>query len=296
MSQDIAASPSMNSAIIEQILDHGDLSRLSSQQRIEYILNVCDGMGLNPLTKPFEFIKLNNKLTLYCTRAGTNQIKKVNKVSLKITNREIMEGVYIVTAQATMPDGRTDESTGTVSITGKKGEALANAFLKAETKARRRVTLSIVGLGWLDESEVESIPGIMRDDHHTTEMTETHTIKPIRIIAPATGRSQQKNFKQFQAEHEPAHQPASYVIPFGKYKGKTLDEVGDYDLRSYTRFLVRKAEQDKKPIDSHGIVGIFCSNVDQYTKQHKENNHEDDISEKFANANLDNQLSDDPQF
>ncbi len=30
--------------------------------------------------------------------------------------------------------------------------------MKAETKAKRRVTLSIVGLGWLDETETDSIP------------------------------------------------------------------------------------------------------------------------------------------
>jgi hypothetical protein len=32
-------------------------------------------------------------------------------------------------------------------------------MMKAETKSKRRVTLSIVGLGMLDESEVDSIPG-----------------------------------------------------------------------------------------------------------------------------------------
>ena len=35
-----------------------------------------------------------------------------------------------------------------------KGEVRANAILKAVTKAKRRATLSICGLGWLDESEV----------------------------------------------------------------------------------------------------------------------------------------------
>jgi hypothetical protein len=39
-----------------------------------------------------------------------------------------------------------------------KGDALANALMKAETKAKRRVTLSIAGLGWLDETELETIP------------------------------------------------------------------------------------------------------------------------------------------
>ena len=41
-----------------------------------------------------------------------------------------------------------------------KGDALANALMKCETKAKRRVTLSIAGLGWLDEIELATIPGV----------------------------------------------------------------------------------------------------------------------------------------
>ncbi|MGE5594790.1 MAG: hypothetical protein ACM3S1_01995 [Hyphomicrobiales bacterium] len=54
-------------------------------------------------------------------------------------------------------DGRTDESVGAVSVKGLQGENLANALMKAETKATRRVTLSVAGLGWLDETEVASV-------------------------------------------------------------------------------------------------------------------------------------------
>jgi hypothetical protein len=51
---------------------------------------------------------------------------------------------------------------GAVAIAGLKGEALANALMKAETKAKRRVTLSISGLGMLDETEAEDLPGAQR--------------------------------------------------------------------------------------------------------------------------------------
>jgi hypothetical protein len=78
---------------------------------------------------------------------------------VKITHRETLDGVYVVTAAATDKSGRTDESTGAVNIQGLKGDALANGLMKAETKAKRRVTLSICGLGLLDETEVETIPG-----------------------------------------------------------------------------------------------------------------------------------------
>jgi hypothetical protein len=47
---------------------------------------------------------------------------------------------------------------GTVPIRGLTGDNLANAMLKALTKAKRRLTLSLCGLGMLDELEVETIP------------------------------------------------------------------------------------------------------------------------------------------
>jgi hypothetical protein len=75
--------------------------------------------------------------------------------------------LLIVTARASTPDGRTDEEIGVVSLNdnaGKPltGEGLANAMMRGVTKAKRRVTLSICGLGWLDETEVGSVPGARR--------------------------------------------------------------------------------------------------------------------------------------
>jgi hypothetical protein len=62
------------------------------------------------------------------------------------------------TVRAKDRQGREDESTGAVTVGDLKGDALVNALMKAETKAKRRVTLSIAGLGWLDETELETIP------------------------------------------------------------------------------------------------------------------------------------------
>jgi hypothetical protein len=117
-------------------------------------------MGLDPFTKPFDILRLNGKEVLYCTRSGTQQLNKLHKVSHLITSRDTNAdaGVYIVTSKASLPDGRCTESLGAVNIAGLKGEMYANAIMKAETKAKRRATLDLLGLGVLDESEAESIP------------------------------------------------------------------------------------------------------------------------------------------
>jgi hypothetical protein len=148
---------------LEPALLDGDLSRLSETQRIQYYTRVCESVGLNPITKPFEYLRLNGKMIMYATRACTDQLRHIHKVSLTIVSRERLEGVYVVTARATMPDGRTDESIGAVPLDGVKGEALSNALMKAETKAKRRVTMAICGLSLLDETEVESIPAARKD-------------------------------------------------------------------------------------------------------------------------------------
>ena len=81
----------------------------------------------------------------------------LRSVSITRTTAQYLDDLYVVTADARTADGRTDSGTGAVCIKGLAGEAKANAIMKAETKAKRRVTLSICGLGMTDESEVGSI-------------------------------------------------------------------------------------------------------------------------------------------
>lgn len=148
----------MNSNAIEKVLIQGDLSQLSEGDRVAYYSRLCESLGLNPLTQPFAYIRLNGKLKLYALREATEQLRRIYSVSVRITSRELItDSIYVVTAQANLPDGRCDESIGAVSVINLQGEALANAVMKSETKAKRRVTLSICGLAFLDETEVDSI-------------------------------------------------------------------------------------------------------------------------------------------
>lgn len=149
-------------AVIENVMVKGDLSKLSDFERVNYYKMVCESMNLNPLTKPFDYILLNGKLTLYATKNCTEQLRKLNGVSIEALDDKVVDDLYIVKAKARDKTGRTDESTGAVNIGNLKGEAKANAIMKAETKAKRRVTLSISGLGWCDETEIDSIPGAQK--------------------------------------------------------------------------------------------------------------------------------------
>ncbi len=145
-------------SLVEQVVMQGDLSKLNPEQRVLYYRKVCESSGLNPYTRPFDYISLNGKLTLYAKKDATEQLRKLNGISIEKLEATFIDDLYIVKATARTKDGRTDEASGAVSIGNLKGEAKANALMKAETKAKRRVTLSISGMGWTDETEIESIP------------------------------------------------------------------------------------------------------------------------------------------
>jgi len=153
-----------NNDIMESVLIKGDLSRLTPEERSTYYLRVCESVGLNPFTKPFEYITLNGKLTLYALRACTDQLRSRHNVSVLDLTETERDGVFIVTAKMQNGEGRTDMAKGAVTIGGLKGDALANAIMKAETKAKRRATLSLCGLGFLDETELETIPSTVKSE------------------------------------------------------------------------------------------------------------------------------------
>ena len=187
---------------LESILVEGNLDKLSPAQRLDYYSATCKSLGLNPLTKPFAYIKLNGKTTLYALKETTDQLRKLNGISVRITAREMLESSYVVTAFATDRDGRTDESTGAVPMNGLQGEAHSNALMKAETKAKRRVTLSISGLGMLDETEADSIPGVPMN-HVDIDTGEFIDVPTRPATKNETAQAVAEVAKKMQAEATP---------------------------------------------------------------------------------------------
>ena len=169
--------------IIEAVITKGDLSKLTPIEKTAYYNEVCRSVGLNPFTRPFEYISLNGKLVLYARREATDQLRQMHGVSVQIAATENVGDLYVVRARATNATGKTDEDLGAVSVKGLTGEALANAMMKATTKAKRRVTLSICGLGFLDESEIEGIPRAERSAPADTRAQ----LDQFAAIAPDTG-------------------------------------------------------------------------------------------------------------
>ena len=173
-------------ADIERVLLSGDLSGLTEDQRLSFYKAVCESVGLNPLTNPFQYLKLNGKLQLYAAKNCTDQLRRIYDVSVTDLSESNVEGVYIVTAKVVNGKGRIDMAKGAVPIKGLAGEALSNAIMKTETKAKRRATLSICGLGMLDETEVDSIPGAVKFDRESYVEAKVAELKaPAVVTVPA---------------------------------------------------------------------------------------------------------------
>lgn len=181
---------------LEETVIGGDLSRLTATERIAYYKTVCDGLGLNPLTRPFEYLNLGGKLILYAGKRCAEQLRTLHKVSITSLDGVRHDDVFVVTAKAVDGTGRSDIATGAVSIGGLKGENLSNAMMKAETKAKNRATLSLVGLGMLDRSEIESIPNAKTVENmdllehlvppvEPEETLEGPAIEPEGVLRPA---------------------------------------------------------------------------------------------------------------
>lgn len=160
MSQELTTQSStlISVDLQEKVFIGGDLSKLKPEERLQYYAKLCESLNLNPLTRPFEYITFQGKMTLYARKDATEQLRKTNKISIDKMESKILNDIYTVQIEGSDATGRKDVSTGAVNIAGLKGDALANAYMKAETKAKRRFTLSISGLGLLDETELETIP------------------------------------------------------------------------------------------------------------------------------------------
>jgi len=186
-----AAPETHLSSAIEQVLVQGNLANLPVEGRVVYYNRVCESVGLNPLTRPFEYITLNGKLVLYARRDATDQLRKIHGVSINSLTSSQTGDLLIVVAQATDRNGRTDTATGVVNTKGLTGENLANAMMKAETKAKRRVTLSLCGLGILDETELSE------GDTESPEIIQPQrasAVKPAELpAAPAAEKSASGN-------------------------------------------------------------------------------------------------------
>jgi hypothetical protein len=231
MTQSIQKIEDVN--MIESLVLKGDLSGLSPQQKVEYYRLMCERVGLDPTTQPFKLLNLSGKQVMYCDRSGAQQLNKIHHVSHRKLEEKEIRDVFIVYM-------RND---------------LANAIMKAETKAKRRATLDLLGLGILDESEIETISTAQKMPllNNTGEvLDDSMPEKPEQV------QSQGASFNQFD--------PRTEIMNFGKkHNGVLWVEVpssylewmaesssGEYQIKAKATLEFKKqiSEQIPDPLDN----------------------------------------------
>ena len=168
MSTALAVQPeySLPDNVLEGVVVGGDLSKLNATQRLAWYKARCEAAGLDPRTQPFQYLNLQGKLSLYATKAATDQLISNRKLTVEIRDRRHDRdmGIFEVHCRVSFADGHHVEDFAAVNVKGLQGEPFCNALMKGITKAKRRTVLSACGLGMLDESEIETIPNAVRVD------------------------------------------------------------------------------------------------------------------------------------
>jgi hypothetical protein len=217
----------VSDSVLEQVIGTGNLKALNPKQRVEYMLAVCESRGLNPLTRPFRFMEFQGAVVLYATRDCADQLRKVDGISTEIVSKGVDGDLYVVEVTATDKTGRRDSDVGAVVIGSLRGEARANAIMKATTKAKRRVTLSICGLGILDETEVHDMRGAV--------LMEDPAIDVAQITQPAPAAA-------------PQPEQPEIAYPFATSKGGQIYRTGSEWFEAWRRLIeacVRTEALDK---------------------------------------------------
>lgn len=204
MTTALAQTPNLDADGLLKVLT-GNTKNLNAEQRVSLVQGICEATGLDYRLSPFEFITFQGKEVLYARKNAADQLVRIHGIKLSIVGQETVDGIRVVTCAADAKDGRHTEDVGAVSVKGIVGDALANAMMKAVTKAKRRTVLSICGLSMLDESELETIPG--------ARLAVAEPLEPLSEAAQHRAENRRAAEAPKALPTPPASEPASGSSP-----------------------------------------------------------------------------------
>ena len=125
-----------------------------------------------------------------------------------------------------------------------------NVLMKCETKAKRRATLSILGLGVLDEMELETIPANVQEPGGGVDLSQVHPhaheddIAPARNEVPVEAAPAEvpAALESFNARIAEIELPGEAVAVWIKHRAE-LGPLSAHDRESAWRALCKKTEE-----------------------------------------------------
>ncbi len=139
----------------------GDFSVLSNEERNIFVEHICETYGLDKSSVPVRFVTDNKskKVIPYLARTATDQLRMNLNISVVEQNVQFSPNgiACIVTVKVQDDKGRTDMDVGSVFLGNATGDDYAKQIMACVTKAKRRATISLSGIGILDEAEIMSM-------------------------------------------------------------------------------------------------------------------------------------------
>ena len=236
-------------SLLEQILADAqaagkDTSTLSREDRSALLVGLARKLGLNALSGAVMFLKTNGRETLYVTKQGTDQIAAREKLRREtIKGPEVIEiekrKVVLCQVRATHPDGRSEVSTATLALSD-----VVNDLMKCETKAKRRATLSVCGLGLLAEDEIETIPGAQPMPFEAPQSPKAEEPQPAVTREPGSDDDAPLSpaLEAFYARVAEVELPGEAVAVWMKHRGD-LASLSVLDREAAWKALCKRTEE-----------------------------------------------------
>jgi hypothetical protein len=139
-------TPSFQKA--ELALMRGDLRGLTRGQVAEVVASLCERMGIDPSLAPIDVIPTREgKLIPYINAKGAAELRR--RHGLEVTSIEVVKeraGLVVLRCVLRGQDGRTDQAFGAAEWREDRPQDEARSWMVAETRAKRRATMSAVGI------------------------------------------------------------------------------------------------------------------------------------------------------
>lgn len=173
---------------VETALMMNNFGALTKAQRALVILKKCEQIGVSIWLQPYAWGTMDGKLVPVPLKGLFQQLRAKNNLTITKIEEEIDKelGIFMVKVHGRVTGSsgvvREDMGLGVVGIKGLTGDPLANAMMKAHTKAKNRLTGSLCGGdSGIDDTEMSSVAGAFMGED-----------KPagIRQITPGSGPGQ----------------------------------------------------------------------------------------------------------
>lgn len=144
---------------IERARMSGDVKALGPADRVALLRSLVDEARLAwGAAPPVILVSADGKLVPYITKAGADQLAKVQGVSIVALELVEVQGVVDATATARDSSGRTNTDVGSCAFDPDVPTTRARARMVAATRARRRTILGLLGSGfaWIEAGEAQA--------------------------------------------------------------------------------------------------------------------------------------------